>query len=310
MDSFIYKYYYSYFARAIIVGNYFMQRRRKEQYYLYLAHGAAFKAISDHRYALPKDCYGCDYSVCSDFMSKYDFKMLSVRPDNANKVVLGYPRNDELFNTSINLESIFNCKQSKYIYWLPTFRQKTSSKSDTKEYTSISVPFIHNEEMAQRINDCAKKHNALLIMKPHPAQDLSFVEDFKLSNIVFIDNSFLNEHDITNYQLLGASDALLTDYSSVYYDYLLCDKPIGLCWEDFEEYRQNEGFILDPEVIMAGGEKLYTPDDLCAFIERISRGEDKLNRQRSEIKDKVHTYKDNRSAERTVEHILKKIDRK
>ena len=36
MNSFKYKYYYSYFAKAIIISNYFMQRRREEQYYLYL----------------------------------------------------------------------------------------------------------------------------------------------------------------------------------------------------------------------------------------------------------------------------------
>ena len=60
-----------------------------------------------------------------------------------------------------------------------------------------------------------------------------------LSNLVFINDAFLSDNGIINYELLGVADALLTDYSSVYYDYLLLDRPIGLCWDDYEEYKAN-----------------------------------------------------------------------
>ena len=78
MNSPLYKYYYSYFARALIVGNYFMQRRRGTQYYLYAAHGAAFKGIKDRRYSVPKDCYGCDFCVLSEGLGVYDVQNLNV----------------------------------------------------------------------------------------------------------------------------------------------------------------------------------------------------------------------------------------
>ena len=43
-----------------------------------------------------------------------------------------------------------------------------------------------------------------------------------------INDSFFIDNDITSYELLAACDSMITDYSSVYFDYTLCDKPIGL----------------------------------------------------------------------------------
>ena len=133
------------------------------------------------------------------------------------------------------------------------------------------------------------------------------VEEYNLSNILFIKNDFFDDKTFTNYQLLGSCDALLTDYSSVYYDYLLCDKPIGLCWEDFDEYKEREGFTVDPDFIMAGGEKIYSTDDLCAFISRVSSDEDLLKEKRNEIKNTVHAHVDNQSTKRIVDYIEQKL---
>lgn len=100
---------------------------------------------------------------------------------------------------------------------------------------------------------------------------------------------------------------MISDYSSVYYDYLLCDKPIGLCFDDFDEYNKNEGFTVDPNFILAGGEKIYNAQDMCDFIERIANGEDKLKDKRNEIKNLCHLYKDDKSAKRVADYILNKI---
>ena len=53
--------------------------------------------------------------------------------------------------------------------------------------------------------------------------------------------------------MLGSSDALITDYSSVYFDYLLLDKPIGFTVDDMELYIKDRGFIFNnPEEYMPG----------------------------------------------------------
>lgn len=147
--------------------------------------------------------------------------------------------------------------------------------------------------------------NVFIIIKPHPEQDVNYLKKINLSNLLFIDDNFLLYYNIDNYDVLNSVDALLTDYSSVYYDYLLKNKPIGLCWDDFDDYSKREGFLLDPNFIMAGGEKIYDKDDLKSFIKRISCEEDVLQDKRNEICDLVHKYKDGKSARRTVEFIIK-----
>ena len=299
-----YKYRYSYEAKGFVTSNYFPQKRRDEQYYIYVAHGAAFKGIKDRRYSLPEYCKGCDFVAYSQFLGKYDVENLNALPNDVNILPYGYARNDILCQKSQSVKDIFG--DGKLICWFPTFRQKTGNEN---AYSNISIPIIYDRENAEKVNTVAKQNNVTLIVKPHPAQDLSTVKEYNLSNIKFIDNKFLSENNILNYELLGNSDALLSDYSSVIYDYLLCDKPIGLCWEDFEEYSKSEGFRVDVNEITKGMEKIYTCNELCAFIESVSAGKDELKEKRNETKKLVHKYCDFKSSDRITDRILSQVEK-
>jgi CDP-glycerol glycerophosphotransferase (TagB/SpsB family) len=169
------------------------------------------------------------------------------------------------------------------------------------------MPIIHNEKIACSLNEYAKNNKVLIIVKIHPSQDISKISEFNYSNLIFIKNDFFEDKDITNYQLLGSCDALISDYSSVYYDYLLADKPIGLCFEDFDEYNEREGFTLDPNLILAGGVKIYNCDDMCDFISDIANGNDILKDKRNEIKNLVHSNTDNLSTKRVVDYLEKVV---
>ena len=50
----------------------------------------------------------------------------------------------------------------------------------------------------------------------------------------------------TLYHLLSQTDAMISDYSSVYGDYLLTDKPIGFAFNDLEEYKKSRYIPLSP----------------------------------------------------------------
>ncbi|MBQ9228564.1 MAG: CDP-glycerol glycerophosphotransferase family protein [Eubacterium sp.] len=309
VHSLRYRYYLSFCAKAFVISNNFLSKRSERQYYLYVTHGAAFKGIKDHRYKVPEGCYGCDFVTFSEYMGHYDAKNL-LADGKVKLLPVGYARNDVLFHPPVDLHRIFpSFTFDQAVYWLPTFRQKiTYDIEKTKQYTETTIPIIHDPKAAEGVNACAKKNGILLIVKPHPLQDISLINTEGYSNIVFIDNTFLEASGVKNYEVMGACDALLTDYSSVYYDYLLCDKPIGLCWEDFEEYRENEGFIIDPDEVMGGGKKLYTEQDLCQFLQALKDGEDSLSEERQNIKNKVHQYADGDAASRTVAHILNRIE--
>lgn len=299
-DSFKYKYYYSYFAKAFVISNYFMQKRREGQYYIYVAHGAAMKKIKDRRYAFDENCKGADFCSYSDFMGFLDTRSLQTDNNEVNIKTTGYARNDDLFRKNIKLKEIFNVDFDKFIYWLPTFRQ-----NEDVSYSSITIPFLNK---AEKINTIAKENNILIVIKPHPAQDIKKIKELNLSNILIIDNIFLNKHNIKNYELMGMSEALLSDYSSVFFDYLLCDKPIGLCFEDYEEYEKNEGIVEEIKPLLDGGEKLYTVEDLFGFIKEIANCEDKLKDKRKEVKNIVHKYQDSNSCKRIVDIVTENLD--
>ena len=129
-----------------------------------------------------------------------------------------------------------------------------------------------------------------------------------LSNLVLINDAFLAEHHVMNYELMGKADALLTDYSSVYHDYLLLNRPIGLCWDDYEEFARREGFVVDVDTVLAPGEKIYTTEDLCGFINRLAAGEDRLREVRTEVRNMIHDYQDADSSRRVVDYIESQLE--
>lgn len=168
------------------------------------------------------------------------------------------------------------------------------------------IPIIDDERNAITINDFARKNDILIVIKPHFSQDIKMFKKLNLKNIVFIDESFFTVHNINSYEFLGNCDALLTDYSSVYYDYTLCDKPIGAVWEDIEEYRDNPGFSINIDYYWAGAQKIYTVQDLMKFIENVSNGEDILKEERNRIKKLINYMSDNKNSERVVDFIISK----
>lgn len=299
----IYKLYVFSTAKVMIICNHHIKKRRDDQIYINLTHGSPLKCIKSHGYGSP---VWTDYLVrLSDV---FEENLKEPEKNNAQYVTLGYPRNDDLFNEKIDLHSVFEDRAfDKVIYWMPTWRQHSlNGKSVT---SSSSVPIIHDENKAIEVNEFARKSNVLLVLKPHFSQDVSKFNKIDLSNIIFITNDFLEKKNVFNYELLRSVDALITDYSSVYYDYLLCDKPIGLCWEDFDEFNQNEGFAVDIDKMLSGGEKLYDVNDLCGFIERISKNEDLMKVQRQDNLHLAHKYADDKSSKRVVDFIVNLLEK-
>ena len=76
----------------------------------------------------------------------------------------------------------------------------------------------------------------------HFADDSSFNQgSFELpKRVLFLDSLSLGSKLLTIYHVLNAFDLLITDYSSVYVDYLLLNRPIVFSCPDFEDTRRTE----------------------------------------------------------------------
>ncbi len=281
-------------AKVTVSSNRALPKLKKDQYSLFITHGSAIKKMRS--YSLPD---GIDEMiVLSETLRISDAIAHGFFPSHA--ISLGLPRNDSLSLPKLDLHQYFDTECEKFVYWLPTYRHhKVTGASASNK----ALPLIESREDAERINSSAKENGIFVIIKPHFADDIDISEYRGLSNLCFIDDAFLFEAGIGNYELLRSSDALLTDYSSVYFDYLHLDRPIGLLWEDVDEYRAREGFAIGISHLEAG-EKIYTHEDLSAFFKRLSSGEDMLAEKRKAITEELITEKDSNAASRVADLIL------
>lgn len=93
-------------------------------------------------------------------------------------------------------------------------------------------------------------------------------------------------------------DVLITDYSSVYFDYQLLDRPIGFAIDDVEEYRRNRGFVFDNILDYMPGEKIYSFDELKTFFDHLHKGQDDYSEKRKKVNDLVNHWQDAGNCER------------
>ena len=266
----------------------------------YLSHGTPMKSLRGY-YELP------DYTdyvlAASEAVAPICAREFNVDPDKV--IPLGFPRNDIFSEPKRDIRSMLNTTCSRVIVWYPTYRQMHDGK---KTASTHALPILHDPEAAIRLNRAAKESDTLIVLKPHFAQDLSLIRDLGLENIRFIGDSFFVDHGIPSYSFVNSCDALITDYSSIYFDYTLADRPIAVTWEDLEEYRHDPGFAVDLDVYLKGAVKVYTVADLIAFIHDVAAGRDTLQAERREICDLVNYSADGKSTERVTDFILDKLN--
>ncbi|EFO68274.1 CDP-glycerol:poly(glycerophosphate) glycerophosphotransferase [Lactobacillus iners LactinV 09V1-c] len=69
------------------------------------------------------------------------------------------------------------------------------------------------------------------------------------------------------YDLLGNTDFLITDFSSVYFDYLHLDKPIYFVTNFLKEYEKTRGLLMGPYADIVPGAKINTFVELLDILE-------------------------------------------
>ncbi|MFL1676573.1 CDP-glycerol glycerophosphotransferase family protein [Paenibacillus dendritiformis] len=226
--------------------------------------------------------------------------------------ITGMPRNDHLYHSN-GLKKLkkllpeMNSTSYKLCY-MPTFRmRKTYSSEDLCEgVRPWNQLFNFNDYDAEELSSYLEKKNITLFLKIHPAEEKQYTEivkDMLGTRVFLITNEMLTEHNIDMYETLNAFDALITDYSSVFFDYLLLDRPIIFTPTDFEEYNKKRGLLLEPYSFWTPGDHVVTQKDFFKAVEDSFKNPDKHSQQRKVIRDLVHTYQDGNSSRRVWEMI-------
>lgn len=119
--------------------------------------------------------------------------------------------------------------------------------------------FTQNMDL-ERMSNVLRSQNAILLLKPHPMTIVNNI--FQSDNIILVDKTM----DI--YTVLPFTDVLITDYSSILYDYILMpDKQVILYLYDYSEYVDCRDFYYPFEENVVG-KKVTTFEDLLAVIDK------------------------------------------
>lgn len=284
-------------AVMIIDENLMIRKWGPDTCHIYLSHGSPVKSTHDF--------YNCtddtDFSLCqSDFWRPIESYQLKIPEEKL--VIKGFPRNDAIFSSRVSMVELFGKKFRKVVVWYPTFRQR-KNRYCSQNTTSSAIPVIHDEVAARKVNEIAAKYGVLIVIKPHTMQDLSQIVTSALDHLKFIYDDFFIEHGLTAHEFLAQTDAMITDYSSIVFDYLLTGKPIALTWEDFEEYKERVGFAIDMNLLRSCSSLLYNPEDFDAFFRDLVEGNDPLRERREELMHLTNQYTDGNSTKRVVDWL-------
>ena len=140
-----------------------------------------------------------------------------------------------------------------------------------------------------------------MIIKIHHLQKTDLLSTITLSNILYIEDKDLNEKGIQLYELIGQTDALITDYSSIMFDYMLLDRPIGYFINDLEEYKEKRGFLVEDIDSYMIGKKMKSKEEFNDFLQEIINGKDQYKKEREKFAKKMHKYNDNQNCKRILE---------
>lgn len=212
-------------------------------------------------------------------------------------LVLGMPRLDVLFRHKECVSILFPDVQPKLtVIALETFKQNSKGWKDSDARGSYGLNIVEDGEALTVLDEALAQRGILLVIKPHPLQDLSRVKMNRLNNIRFITDEQLADANVQLYQLLENCGALLTDYSSIYYDYLFLDRPIGFMIGDMDAYKR--GFIIDDPLSEMTGPKIRSVPELIGFLDDVLEGKDDYRQARASLKDRVFKYQDDKNCER------------
>lgn len=215
--------------------------------------------------------------------------------DSINKYIeSGSLRNDRILDSDPDkIYRILNLKKNKkYFIYLPTYRSGYRGKNDgdlSDKYLHISDNFL---------NYC-KLINAEILVKLHPFDQNIFPEN---KIVHYISDKFLYDKNLLLFDVFSITNLMITDFSSLYYDYIITNKPALIYSPDYELFESKRGFIINPKLISF--DKIFSnPKDLIDFIES-SEFDDYTNKQ-DYIAKIIHNKIDNNNCKRLLLELKK-----
>lgn len=212
---------------------------------------------------------------------------------------VGYPRNDvlrgevpdaELGVDSHVLTTVRDLSRDHPVaFYMPTWREWSDGidhggvpLDDAIDFESLDASFAARD--------------AYLLVKLHPRERLDVDLD-QLDNVLEL------PADTDPYPLLEHVDVLVTDYSSIYVDYLLTDNPIVFYPYDLPIYESHPGFEFDYDAVTPGPTPTDFTDFQNALLDALD-AEDEYADERTRVRERFIDHPEGSAAARLCRHLL------
>lgn len=304
------------YVKALLTAKYLINNstfesffiKKKEQVYINTWHGTPLKHMGfdipgnpNHSQNVLRNFLMTDYLISPNqhtsniFINSY--KLEGIYPGKLLEG--GYPRIDLTLNSDKNqvikrIESYgAQLSGKKIILFCPTW--KGTSIIDTTD----DIDQIVNETL-QLAKHFEQDYDVLV--KVHPFIASRVLQDGRLKKHLVSDLVDANE-------VLSITDILVTDYSSVFFDFLVTNKPIIFYAWDKDLYEQNRGMYLDENQLP--GPTVENFDELVACIEDIETFQKAFKIQYEKLAQKMVPYDDGNVTKRYIDCIFnhKKTDK-
>lgn len=170
----------------------------------------------------------------------------------------------------------------KFLLYVPTHRDYEQDKFD------ISRSILGFDVDKKKFERFLVENGIAIVAKLHPKQNAAIISEEIPSGII----SFLGTREFGLVELMQASDALITDYTSAYVDYLLLDKPVIFNFYDIELYKKERGLAFDPFTTICDG-AIFTDEESFYTAVKDAFENFRITDRRREIVDYLVTNKYN-----------------
>ena len=210
--------------------------------------------------------------------------------------VTGLPRNDMLLREENDLPSDLQEESAwlhgklqgrRMVLYLPTWREELE---DFTEFT---------REQCHKLGEMLKRHDAVFCVKKHPNTQALIFDGME---VLDISKSPCREVGT----LLRHAHTLVTDYSSVWIDYLLLDRPVVSYCYDLESYMKNRGLLYNYEYIFPGKLNL-TFESFLAELQKAITDTGIPSKKQLRVKCLFHKYIDGTNSQRVCDCLISEL---
>jgi CDP-glycerol glycerophosphotransferase (TagB/SpsB family) len=276
-------------------------KKRPGTVHVQTQHGTPLKRMGIDQIAFPAAASAAgSFGKLLQRVDRWDFNISSnthstevwerAYPGAYESLDVGYPRNDAFYRSTAQDVAAIRAR-----FGIPDNRIAVLYAPTHRDYRTGFTPQIDLAAFCDELGD-----EFVVLLRAHhfhDAEAASLEETLRAGKLIN-----LTEHRLPE-EVCLAADALITDYSSIMFDYANLDRPIVIHADDWEIYKETRGVYFDLPATPPGP-VTRTPEDLVRVFRDGSYAGPESAALRARFRERFCQFDDGHAAERVVRRVL------